>query len=85
MRDLTLSFIKRHRLEDTSLGFREGIDCFFEDLEDNLPRLTVKELSSLIKDKLKRARMNFENSLKHSKAREFHRGFIFACEFYLGI
>lgn len=85
MRDLTLSFIKRHRLEDSSDSFKEGLDCFFEDLEDNLPRLTVKELSSLIKDKHKRARMNFENSLEHSKAREFHRGFIFACEFYLGI
>lgn len=84
MRDLTLSFIKRHRLEDTSLGFREGIDCFFEDLEDNLPRLTVKELSGLIKDKLKRARENLRYT-PSDVAKGFQKGFIFACEFYLGI
>ena len=84
MRDLTLSFIKRHRLEDSSDSFKEGLDCFFEDLEVNLPRLTVKELSGLIKDKLKRARENLRYA-PSDVAKGFQKGFIFACEFYLGI
>ena len=84
MRNLTLSFIKRHRLEDTSDAFKEGLDCFFEDLEANLPRLTVKELSSIIKDKLKRARENLRYA-PTDDAKEFQEGFILACEFYLGI
>ena len=84
MRDLTLSFIKRHRLEDSSDSFKEGLDCFFEDLEANLPRLTVKELSGLIKDKHKRARENLRHA-PSDVAKGFQKGFIFACEFYLGI
>ena len=84
MRDLTLSFIKRHRLEDFVDAFKEGLDCFFEDLEVNLPRLTVKELSGLIKDKLKRAREN-RRYAPTEDAKEFQKGFILACEFYLGI
>lgn len=84
MRNLTLSFIKRHRLEDSSDAFKEGLDCFFEDLEDNLPRLTVKELSGLIKDKLKRARENLRYA-PSDVSKGFQKGFIFACEFYLGI
>lgn len=84
MRNLTLSFIKRHRLEDSSDSFKEGLDCFFEDLEVNLPRLTVKELSGLIKDKLKRARENLRYA-PSDVAKGFQKGFIFACEFYLGI
>lgn len=84
MRNLTLSFIKRHRLEDSSDSFKEGLDCFFEDLEVNLPRLTVKELSGLIKDKYKRARENLRHA-PSDVAKGFQKGFIFACEFYLGI
>lgn len=84
MRDLTLSFIRRHRLEDSSDSFKEGLDCFFEDLEVNLPRLTVKEISGLIKDKLKRAREN-RRYAPSDVAKGFQKGFIFACEFYLGI
>lgn len=84
MRNLTLSFIKRHHLEDSSDSFKEGLDCFFEDLEVNLPRLTVKELSGLIKDKLKRARENLRHA-PSDVAKGFQKGFIFACEFYLGI
>lgn len=85
MRNLTLSFIKRHCLEDSSDAFKEGLDCFFEELEDNLPRLTFKELSDLIGDSLERARQNFFNAPLGSEAGEFHRGFIVACCFYLGI
>lgn len=85
MRDLTLSFIKRHRLEDSSDAFKEGLDCFFEDLETNLPRLTVKELSGHIEHRMERARQNFFNAPLGSDEQEFQRGFIVACCFYLGI
>ena len=85
MRNLTLSFIKRHRLEDSSDVFKEGLDCFFEDIEANLPRLTVKELSGHIEDRMERARENFFNAPLGSDEQEFQRGFIEACCFYLGI
>lgn len=85
MRDLTLSFIRRHRLEDSSDAFKEGLDCFFEDLEVNLPRLSIKELSEHIEDRMERARQNFFNAPLGSDEREFQRGFIVACCFFLDI
>ena len=85
MRNLTLSFIKRHRLKDSSDAFKEGLDCFFEDLETNLPRLSIKELSGYIEDKMERARQNFFNAPLGSDEQEFQRGFIVACCFYLDI